>query len=114
MPLDILDPSKETTLEHPSGARFVVRYWTNAMQEAVEKACAESDGKGGFSWNIARDRQMKIDLSLVGWSGVTMSGEELPFSEENKKKFPVGVQFWLFKEIEELAGLRMTDKEKKT
>ena len=114
MALEIMDPSKETELNHPSGATFRIRYWTNAMQEAVERECVDNTGKNGIQWNVTRDRQMKIDLSLVGWSGITMNGEEIPFNDENKKKLPVGVQFWLFKEIEELAGLRMTDKEKKT
>lgn len=119
MPLDIFDPTREYALHHPSGAVFTLRHWTVADQELVERECIVQDGSDPsgsplFKWNQTRDREIKIGLCVVGWSGVTMEGAPFECTAENKKKLPVGVQVWIFKEIEERAGLRMSAQEKKT
>ena len=113
MSLELIDPSKEFTLSHPSGAEFRLRYWTKAMQEEVEKQCIKQDGKGGAQYDFSREKDLKIDLSLISWSGVTLEGTDVPCTAENKAKLPIGVMIWLIREIDERAGLRMTEEEKK-
>ena len=113
MGIEIVDPEKSYELPHASGAKFVMSHWTVAMQEEVDRRCLAMDGKGGYTYDVALDRQLKIDFAVKSWSGVTSNGEEVPCNPENKRKLPVGVQLWLVKDIEERAGLRMTDAEKK-
>lgn len=113
MSLEIHDPTKEFSV-NIGDAEFVVRHWTTDDQEVVDRECLVDEGNGKFKWNQSLDRSLKINRCVLGWSGITMSGEDFPFTEENKKKLPVGIKILIVKEIEERAGLRMTAKEKKT
>ena len=113
MGIELIDFGKTYELAHPSGAKFMMLHWTNAMQDEVDRACVINKGDNVFSYDISREREMKIDLSVKGWSGITADGQEVPCTSENKKKLPVGVTLWLQKELEERAGLRITQDEKK-
>ena len=113
MPLELVDPSSTYELTHSSGAAFTMRHWTVAMQEEVDTRCYVQDGKGGFQYLPAIERELKITNALAGWRGVTMNGEAVECTPENRKKLPVGVMLWLVKDIDDRAGLRMTDTEKK-
>lgn len=112
--IELNDPSKNFEVTHPSGAVFVLKHWTMGMQEEVEKRCVVigEDAKN-VQYLTALDRQLKIEFSLVGWRGVTVDGREVEFSPERAKQLPMGVLFWLQKTIEERAGLRIGDSEKK-
>lgn len=113
MSLELVDGSKNYELSHPSGAKFILRHWTIGMQDETDKRCLyQQDGK--FLYNTALDRELKLDLAVQSWSGVTSEGQEVPCDSENKKKLPVGIALWLIKEIEERAGLRMQLEEKKS
>lgn len=114
MPLEITDPSKTYELVHSSGAIFTMRHWTLAMQEVVDRECLQQDGKGGYTWNVTRERALKIDLCIQNWSEINRDGNPLPCTEETKKALPVGVLIWLVKDIDERAGLRITEAEKKS
>jgi hypothetical protein len=115
MPIELIDFQKTYELRHPTGAVFTVKHWTNAMQDEVDRSCVLHDkDKNIFSYDIAREREMKIDLSVVGWKEITADGQEVECTSENKKKLPVGVTLWLQKEIEERAGLRIAPEEKKS
>lgn len=114
MPLDIKDVSKNYELRHSSGAVFTMKHWTIAMQEVVDRDCLENDGKGGWKWNITRERAIKIDLCVENWTDVTRDGNPLPCTEETKKQLPVGIMIWILREIDERAGLRITEAEKKS
>jgi hypothetical protein len=111
--IELVDDSKSFDLPHPSGAVFVMKHWTFGMQEEVDKSCVVQDGKGGFTYLVSLEREIKIRLSLQGWRGVGMNGEEFPCTDENKKKLPVGVILWLIREIDERSGIRMPEEEKK-
>lgn len=114
MPLELNDPSKTFEIAHASGAVFTLRHWTVAMQEEVERRCIViKDGGRDMQYLTGLDRELKIDLSVVGWYGITLDGSEAECNSENKKRLPVGATLWLQKEIEERAGLRMTQDEKK-
>lgn len=115
MPLELNDPSATFDVSHPSGAVFTLRHWTVGMQEEVEQRCVQiTDGGKTMNYLTALDREMKIDKSVVSWSGVLLNGAEVPCNEATKKLLPVGVILWLQKEIEERAGLRLTPEEKKS
>lgn len=114
MALQINDPSKTYELAHSSGAAFIMKHWTLGMQEIVDRECLEQDGKGGYKWNVTRERALKIELCVQDWTGVEKDGSPLPCTEENKKTLPVGVLIWLVKDIDERAGLRITEAEKKS
>lgn len=114
MGIELVDFGKTFEVQHPSGASFILKHWTNAMQDEVDRSCIVNKGGNVFSYDIAREREMKIELSVVDWKGITADGQEVPCNPENKKKLPVGVTLWLQKEVEERAGLRITDTEKKS
>ena len=114
MGIELVDPSKTYELAHPSGAKFVMRHWTFAMQEEVDRRCIQQDGKGGVSYDVGLEREIKIQNAVENWSGITApDGSEAPCTPENKKKLPVGIVFWIVKEIDELSGIRMPESEKK-
>ena|SRR3990167_8323287 len=113
MSLELVDSSKSYTIEHPSGAKFELKHWTNGMQEEVERQCLVQDGKGGFQYLTTREREIKIELALVSWGGVTQDGVDVPCNSETKKKLPVGVTLWIVRMIDDRAGLRMPEEEKK-
>lgn len=113
MSLQLVDPSKEYWLDHASGARFLMRHWTVAMQELTDKECFSIVNEQA-SYNQSREREMKLSLAVVGWEGVEFGEGTAPCTDENKKLLPVGVVFWLIQDIDERAGLRMKATEKKT
>lgn len=114
MAIELVDFNKTYEIEHPAGAKFVLRHWTNGMQDQVDRACVSIDkATSTASYDIAREREMKIEFSLVSWSGIVIDGQEVECTPENKKKLPVGVTLWLQKMLEERAGLRITPEEKK-
>jgi hypothetical protein len=114
MPIQLVDFEKTYELNHPAGVAFTLKHWTNGMQDAVDRACLLHDKeKNTYTYDIAKEREMKIALALVAWSGVQVEGEEVPCTPENMKKLPVGITLWIQKEIEERAGLRITEAEKK-
>lgn len=110
--IELVDPSKQYDLKHPSGAVFSMRHWTYAMQEEVDRECFKIVGENP-SWDANKERELKLFLAIVSWSGVVMDGADAPCTQENKLRLPVGVIFWLIKEIDERAGLRMSPAEKK-
>ena len=112
MSIELVDSSKHFEVQHPSGAVFVLRYWTMGMQEEVERRCMIIAGKD-IHYNTGLDREMKIEFSVVNWKGIVIEGVEAPCNPENRKRLPVGVSIWLQKIIEEHAGLRITEEEKK-
>lgn len=114
MPLEIKDISKSYELKHSSGAVFTMKHWTLAMQEVVDRECLENDGKGGFKWNITRERMLKIDLCIEDWIEINRDGNPLPCNAETKKQLPVAILIWVVREIDERAGLRITEAEKKS
>lgn len=114
MSLELVDPSKTYDLSHPSGAVFVMKHWTKDMQEEVDAKCLSHDGKGNFNYNVSLEREIKIQLSIHDWRGITFGGEEVPCTPEKKKLLPVGVMIWLVKTIDEKAGIRMPEEEKKS
>lgn len=113
MAIELVDFDKTYELEHPAGAKFTVRHWTNGMQDDVDRACIIPKGSNEFSYDIAKEREMKIELSVTAWQGIISNGQEVPCTSENKKMLPVGVTLWLQKMIDERAGLRITPEEKK-
>ena len=113
MTIELTDPSKRYEMKHPSGAAFVMRHWTNGMQDDLERRYLAL-GEAMKTVNaIALEREVKLELALEGWSGVTSDGQEVPCTPENKKMLPVGVILWIVQEIDERAGLRLTLAEKK-
>lgn len=119
MGIELIDESKTYELKHASGAVFILKNWTFGMQEEVDKRCVEQDGKGGMNYNVGLEREIKIARSVVSWSGIMVPDgtgglQEAPCTPENKKKLPVGIVFWLVKNIDETAGIRMPDTEKKS
>lgn len=112
--IELIDPSRELEIIHPSGAKFRARQWTVAMQDDVDKRCLAIGQDGKVSYDTALERELRIDLSIIGWAGIVISGEDAPCTSENKKRLPVGVVLWLQREIEERAGLRITQEEKKS
>lgn len=114
MALQLKDPSKTYELTHSSGAIFTMKHWTLAMQEIVDRECLEQDGKGSYKWNVTKERALKIDLCVQDWSGIEQEGNVFPCTDENKKLLPVGVLIWLVKDVDERAGLRITEAEKKS
>ena len=113
MPIDLIDENYTYDFTHPSGAVFKLKHWTVGMQEEVDRTCVIPDGKGGFSYLASKERELKLKLALVGWNGVNIQGQEAPCTEENKARLPVGVIFSIIREIDEKAGFRITDTEKK-
>lgn len=113
MGIELVDESSFFELEHPSGCVFVMRHWTMAMQDQADKDCYVQDGKGGFTYFVAREREFKIDMCLQDWRGISAGGKDSPCTPENKKRLPVGVAMWLIKEIDERSHIRMTEEEKK-
>lgn len=110
--MELIDSSK--TYEFKSGdAVFVLKHWTLAMQDEVDKATLIVDQKGQITFNAPLEREMKINLALHNWHGVTVNGEVVECTSENKKKIPVGIAASIVREIEEKAGLRITPEEKK-
>lgn len=114
MAIELIDFEKTFDVSHPAGAVFTLRHWTNGMQDAVDRACLIQEPGKPASYDIAKERQMKLELSLVSWQGIVIGTEEAPCNKDNVKKLPVGVTLWLQKEIEERAGLRITETEKKS
>lgn len=112
--MELIDESEIYQVEHPSGTKFKLRHWTRGMQDEVDTRCIVSDGKGGFSFNVALEREIKIDRCLADWDGVTARGEPVPCAPENRRRLPVGVFVWLIQKIDEAAGLRITADEKKS
>lgn len=112
MGIELIDDAKTYDLTHPSGAVFTLKYWTNGMQAKVDLECLINKS-GQYSFDVSKDREMKIEFSVIAWKDVLLGGEEVPCTPENKKRLPVGVMLWLQKEIEERAGLRMTEDQKK-
>jgi len=113
MSIELIDSSKSYTIDHPSIARFELKHWTIGMQEEVDRQCLVQDGKGGFNYLVARERELKMELALISWSGVTQDGVDVPCNSETKKKLPVGVLLWLVRMIDERSGIRMPEEEKK-
>lgn len=111
--MELINETKTYELTHSSGAVFVVKDWTVGMQEEVDRRCLVPDGKGGFNFLVSLEREIKITLAVSNWRGITMDGVDAPCTLENKKKLPVGVIYWLVKDIDERAGLRMTEDQKK-
>ena len=111
--MQLVDPAKTYELSHPSGAVFIMNYWTMSMQEIVDKECVVKNDKNELDYLIARERDIKINLAVRDWKGVEFSGVAVECTSENKRLLPVGVLFWLVKDIDERAGFRMTDTEKK-
>lgn len=112
--IDLIDDgSRFYELKHASGATFRMSQWTLGMQEEVDRSCMTQDGKGGFAWDSVKERELKLKLAVVGWNGVKLNGEEAECTLENKMKLPPGVIFWLIRDVDERAGFRMTDTEKK-
>ena len=112
--MDIKDPSKEYQITHPAGPVFTLKHWTLAMQEMVDRECLEIDDKDGARWNLTRERMIKLEQCLVGWEGLTFEGELFLFSPENRKMLPVGIIIWIVKDIDEKAGVRLAEAEKKS
>ena len=111
--LQLVDPSKEYWLKHPSGAEFLLRHWTVAMQEQTDRECFKIvDDKAQY--DQARERELKLSLALVNWKNIELDGMNVECTDSYKRLLPVGVVFWIIKDIDERAGLRMTDAEKKT
>ncbi len=114
MPIELVDFEKTYEAEHPAGVTFTLKHWTNGMQDAVDRACLTHDKeKNAYGYDIAKERGLKLELALVAWKGVHVDGQEVPCTPENIKKLPVGITLWIQKEIEERAGLRITETEKK-
>ena len=111
--MDITDPSKNYSISHPANATFMMKHFTMAMQEIVDRECLIQEGNG-YRWDITREREIKIEQCLIGWDGINFEGSPLPFSVENSKKLPVGIVIWLVKDIDEKAGVRMAEAEKKS
>ena len=114
MGIELVDGAATYEVTHPSGTVFVLKHRTVGMQEEVDRECLVQDGKGKVSYNVSRERQLKIALALADWRGVTLGGAPASCAPETKAKLPVGVILWLVREIDERAGLRMADEDKKT
>lgn len=116
MSIELIDDNSVYELKYDSDVTFKLKHWTVGMQEEVDKTCVVPDGKGNFTYLASKERELKLKLALVGWSGVSFSGAldpEAPCTDENKLKLPVGVIFKIIREIDERAGFRITDTEKK-
>ena len=112
MALQLTDPSKTYEITHESGAIFTLRHWTLAMQDEVDSKCLkQADGKLDYDAGLERD--MKLRMTVVGWTGVEMDGSPVPCTPDNVRLLPPGVAMWLIKDIDERAGLRMKVSEKK-
>lgn len=108
--ISLIDPSKNYKLDHPLGVSFEVRNWTVAMQDEVDRRCIKVTRDGSVSYDTALERELRIDLSIVGWSGIE---NDPACTSEAKRLLPVGVIVWLQREIEDRAGLRISLEEKK-
>ena len=83
------------------------------MQEQTDRECFKVvDGQAQY--DQARERDLKLSLAMVNWKGVDFNGNSAECTDVNKRLLPVGVMFWIVKDIDERAGLRMPDSEKKT
>ncbi len=111
--LELIDESKIYELSHSSGAVFILKEWTVGMQEEVDRRCLVPKPGGNFEFLVSLERELKISLSVHDWKGVASGGSEVPCTPENKKKLPVGVIYWLVKEIDERSGIRMPEDQKK-
>lgn len=115
MGIQLVDPSKEYELKHPSGASFTMRHWTVALQEIVDQECISLSGNGEYKYNVSREREIKLDNCVTAWSGIEdEDGGQMPCTSENKRKLPVGIVVWIVKEIDTRAGLRFIPEEKKS
>lgn len=113
MSLELVGPDDVYELEYRDGVVFKMRHWLRGMQEEVDRRCVVVSGKD-VRYDVSLDREIKIENCLVDWSGITQNGAPVPCTPENKKKLPVGVFLWLVQQIEERAGIRMAETEKKT
>lgn len=114
MSIELIDESETYTAEHSSGAKFKLRDWTRGMQDEVDTRCIVTDSKGSFSFNVALEREIKLDKCLIDWEGITSKGESVPCNAETKRKLPVGVFIWLIQQIDERSGIRLKIDEKKS
>lgn len=115
MPIELIDDSNAAyEWMHPSGVIFKIKHWTVGMQEEVDRNCVIPDWKGSFTYLASKERELKLKLALLDWSGVLLSGLDAPCTDENKMKLPVGVIFSIIREIDERAGFRISEAEKKT
>jgi len=114
MSIELVDESAIYELKHQSGAVFFMKHWTFGMQDEVDRACIVQDGKGGFSYEFSKEREIKVRLAIHDWSGINLNGEPTPCTPENKRRLPVGIVLWLVREIDERAGLKMPEQEKKS
>ena len=114
MGIELIDYSQTYEIKHSTGAVFTVRHWTCAMQDEVNRCCLSIDQESKTAkFDHTLEREMLIEMSVVGWSGITVNSQEVPCDSENKKKLPMAVAIWLQSQIEERAGLRFTPEEKK-
>ena len=112
--INLVDESSTYEIIHPSGATFVMRHWTLAMQEETDKKCVVIDSSGRITdYKVSLERELKLKNAVSDWRGIMLDSTEALCTDENKKKLPVGVALWLVREIDERAGLRMTAEEKK-
>lgn len=111
--IELVNEDDQYEITHTSGAKFTLRHWTRGMQDEVDARCLKTDGKGGYSFDVPLEREIKIEKCLADWEGVISKGEAVPCTSENKKKLPVGVFLWIIQQIDERAGIRMSGEEKK-
>ncbi len=111
--IELIDENETYVLEHPSGSKFTFRYWTRGMQDEVDTRCLVSEGGGKFRFNVPLERELKVHHCLVGWEGVSFKGEIAPCNDENKKKLPLSIFLWIIEKIDERAGVRLPEEEKK-
>lgn len=114
MSIEVVDRSKTYEVSHPLGAKFTFKHWDVDMQEETDKRCMVVENGVVTGYKLGVEREMKVELAVVGWAGITENGQEIPCTPENKRKLPIGVTLWLVREIDERAGLRMTEQEKKS
>ena len=117
--MDLIDESKTYEVKYPGDEKeeeviFVMKHWIVGMQDQVDRDCVESDGNGGLKFLVSKERELKLRLALANWRGIKFDGSPAPCNDENKKKLPLGVIYWIVKEIDEKAGLVLPDSEKKT
>ena len=86
--MELIDPSKIYELEHMNGVKFQVKHWTVAMQDEVDRRCLSISPDGKVGYDTALEREMRIDMSVIGWSGITMNNPEAPCDSKTKKKPP--------------------------
>ena len=115
MGIELIDESKTYEEKYMDGVIFILRHWTLSMQEETDRRCVIIDSKQGkvANYDISLERELKLKNSLVDWKGVSLNGKEVPCTIENRKKLPVGIMLWIVQKIDERAGLRITEDEKK-